>query len=189
MARERFEELPVWQCSIDLARRVLRLTTGGPTSRDHPEFVRTLESAVLGIGNHVVAALCRRAVELRLSELEDARVDAARVLSMLWLMDSGVDPKRPGSKEIGELKVLADRIEKYLANWTAGLRDGSAGRSAAGGRIGVLEELARNGGGPGGGGPPVASTAGQDRRLEEVLAELARPRTDFDPFAAAPPRS
>jgi len=182
MAEKRFVDLPVWQCSIDLARRVLRLTSGiGPA--EHPEFVRTLESAVLGIGNHVVAAFCRSRPDRRHNELEEARVSAARVLSMLWLMDSGVDQKRPGRKEFSQLKLLAERIEKYLSNWLAELRNNGSARAGAGGRLGGLDALARVAGGTLRAKPPVAPPAGEDRRLEEVLAEMARQGTDFDPFA------
>jgi len=211
MNERNFLDLPVWQCSIDLARRVFRLTSRmGPA--EHPEFVRALDSAALDIGNRIAAGMCRSRSDRRLSELEEARAAAARVLSMLWLADSGADRDRPSSREVERLKLLADRIEKYLNHWMAQSRGGrsaappaGSGRAApqpggSGRQVGQpsesgqpagLEALAR----AASAGPVPAAPAqsghaqtpppGSDHRLEEALAQMAGKPTDFDPFAGA----
>lgn len=128
MAPERFEELPVWKYSIDLARRVLRCTSH-PAMAKHPEFARQLENNALGIGNQIVTAVSSHDPRSLADGIAMARICTARTRSMLHLLESG---KRDQTvSDVDKMKTLADRVERYLTGWLRSLTEDPTRRPKA----------------------------------------------------------
>lgn len=128
MAPERFEELPVWKYSIDLARRVLRCTSH-PAMAKHPEFARQLENNALGIGNQIVTAVSSRDPRSLADSIAMARICTARTRSMLHLLESG--KRDQALSDVDKMKTLADRVERYLTGWLRSLTEDPTRRPKA----------------------------------------------------------
>jgi len=128
MTTQRFEEMPVWQYSIDLARRVLRLVQDKAVARFRG-LTRQLEESALAVSTAIAAGVADGRPAQMADHVAAACVAAARTRSMLWILE--VKPSQSAaSGEIGRLKILADRLERYLAGWAANLRGEPAGPRA-----------------------------------------------------------
>ena len=121
VAYKRFEELPVWQASIELA-----LATYGATAR--PEFRRMrslrdqLERAALSISNNIAEGFERGTNQELLTFLYIARGSAAETRSMLCLLERLPDFGNLQA-EISNLKSGVESISRQLGAWIRTLRD------------------------------------------------------------------
>ncbi len=118
---ERFEQLPVWQASMDLAVATYVLTSktsfaGQDTLRDQ------LERAAVSVSNNIAEGFERGTNQELLTFLYVARGSAGEVRSMLCL------PERLGrfrdlESGILNLKSLAESVSKQLGAWIHSLKD------------------------------------------------------------------
>ena len=90
MKYERFEQLPVWQAAIELARRIYRLTKRPPLRRER-NLRDQIERAAVSISNNIAEGFERGTTEELLTFLYIARGSAAKVRSMLCLFESLFD--------------------------------------------------------------------------------------------------
>ena len=121
MRYERFEQLPAWQASIDLAVQTYAMTSkpafGGQRSlRDQ------IERAVVSISNNIAEGFERGTNQELLTFLHIARGSAGETRSMLCLLE-----RMPAfsdlESEILNLKSRAESISRQLGAWIRTLRD------------------------------------------------------------------
>ena len=160
MRYERFEQLPAWQASIDLAVQTYAMTSkpafGGQRSlRDQ------IERAVVSISNNIAEGFERGTNQELLTFLHIARGSAGETRSMLCLLE-----RMPAfsdlESEILNLKSRAESISRQLGAWIRTLRD-----SELKGQRYVTEKTRR------------ASQARQER--EEFLKKLEQIRKGGSP--------
>lgn len=116
-----FEELPVWQAAIDLARRVHELTSHD-AFRHHPGLRDQFERAALSISNNVAEGFERGTTNELLAFLYIARGSAGEVRSMLCLLEriAVFSALKPDSMN---LKSVCLHISKQLYGWIAHLKN------------------------------------------------------------------
>lgn len=121
MKYTRFEELPVWQASQDLAVETYALTanakfTGRAGLRDQ------IERAAVSVSHNVAEGFERGTTPELLSFLYIARGSAGEVRSMLCLLE-----RLPGfadlKSEISNLKSLAESVSRQLRAWADSVQD------------------------------------------------------------------
>ena len=121
MKYKRFEDLPVWNDSIDLAVQTYALTA-------KPQFTRRyslkdqLERAAVSVSNNIAEGFERGTTQELLTFLYIARGSAGEVRSMLCLFE------RLGAfgnlkSEISNLKSKAESISRQLRGWTESLQN------------------------------------------------------------------
>ena len=165
MGYKRFEELPVWQASVDLALATYAMTA-------HPAFRRQrslrdqLERAALSISNNIAEGFERGTNQELLTFLYIARGSAAETRSMLYVLERMPDfgNMKP---EILKLKSGAESISRQLGAWIRTLRD-----STKKGQRYVTEKTRR------------ADQARQER--EEFLRKLEQIRMGKSPSSEKP---
>ncbi len=153
MKYTRFEDLPVWQAAIDLARQTYAFTPL-PPFRGHPGLRDQLERASLSISNNVAEGFERGTTNELLSFLYISRGSAGEVRSMLCLLE-GWSTFGNHKSQIADLKRRCERISKQLYGWIEQLKSsGIAGQrhltdktrartAAEKDRIAFLEDLER----------------------------------------------
>jgi four helix bundle protein len=116
-----FEELPVWQAAIELARRVHELTAHDAFHR-HPGLRKQVERAALSIPNNVAEGFDRGATNELLAFLHSARGSAGEVRSMLCLLEriAAFSALKPDTTN---LKSACLDISKQLYGWIAHLKN------------------------------------------------------------------
>ena len=120
MKYQRFEELPVWQASIDFARWVYALT-------DHHSFRRhfglrdQLGRAALSISNNIAEGFERGTNNELLAFLYIARGSAGEARSMLYILESW-NVFADAQNEITKLKQQSENISKQLYGWIEQLK-------------------------------------------------------------------
>jgi four helix bundle protein len=87
MKYERFEQLPVWQAALDLAKRVYGLTGKRPFRGRH-SLRDQLERAAVSVSNNVAEGFERGTTQELLTFLYIARGSAGEVRSMLCLLET-----------------------------------------------------------------------------------------------------
>ncbi|HXH49767.1 MAG TPA: four helix bundle protein, partial [Terriglobia bacterium] len=87
MKYERFEQLPVWQAAIELARRIYGLSAK-PEFRGQGSLRDQIERAVVSISNNIAEGFERGTTQELLTFLYIARGSAGEVRSMLCLMET-----------------------------------------------------------------------------------------------------
>jgi four helix bundle protein len=108
MKYSRFEELPVWNASIELALRIYKLT-------QDPSFLRQrslrdqLERAAVSISNNIAEGFERGTTQELLTFIYIARGSAGEVRSMLNLIE-----RLPS---FSHLKSAAEEIPRQLRAW------------------------------------------------------------------------
>jgi four helix bundle protein len=121
MKYERFEELPVWKSSIQLAVGVYALT-------EKPEFQKRhslrdqIERAAVSVSNNIAEGFERGSNPELLTFLYIARGSAGEVRSMLCLL-AEIPAFRNLESESGNLKGQAESISRQLGAWIRTLRD------------------------------------------------------------------
>jgi len=121
MGYKRFEELPVWQASIDLALATYAITAR-PVFRRQRSLRDQLERAALSVSNNIAEGFERGTNQELLTFLYIARGSAGETRSMLCLLErmpafSGLE------SEILNLKSSVESISKQLGAWIRSLRD------------------------------------------------------------------
>jgi four helix bundle protein len=125
MKYERFEQLPVWQAAIEMARRIYELAERPPLR--HERSLRDqLERAAVSISNNIAEGFERGTTQELLSFLYIARGSAGEVRSMLCLFEALVSsvPEFASLKsEISNLKSQAEGVSRQLRGWADSLQD------------------------------------------------------------------
>ena len=121
MRYERFEQLPVWKASIDLAVQTYVTTSKPPFRRQH-SLRDQIERAAVSISNNIPEGFERGTNRELLAFLYIARGSAGEVRSMLCLLE-----RLPGFRdlesEILNSKSQAESISKQLGAWIRSLQD------------------------------------------------------------------
>jgi four helix bundle protein len=86
MKYRRFEDLPVWQDSVELARKMYEFTAAEPLRR-HRGLRDQLESAALSVSNNIAEGFERGTTKELLAFLYIARGSAGEVRSMLHVLN------------------------------------------------------------------------------------------------------
>ena len=123
MKYERFEQLPVWQAAIDLARRIYELTRKREFRGQH-SLRDQIERAAVSISNNIAEGFERGTTQELLTFLYIARGSAGEVRSMLCLLET-----LPGFEdikfEISDLKSRAEVVSRQLRGWADSLQNSS----------------------------------------------------------------
>jgi len=115
MKYQRFEDLPVWKASANLAQAMFEFTECD-LFRRHLGFRDQMERAVLSISNNIAEGFERGSNNELLAYLYIARGSAGEVRSMLrilefWQKFSGYKP------QIAELRKNTELISRQLHGW------------------------------------------------------------------------
>ncbi len=121
MRYSRFEEVPVWQAAVELARGVYGLTEA-PVLR--PSLRYQLERAALSISNNIAEGFERGTTQELLNFLYIARGSAGEVRSILCVAEKLVDAPQLGSR-VAQLKVQVEGIARQLYGWITQLKTSS----------------------------------------------------------------
>ncbi|MGB7621642.1 MAG: four helix bundle protein [Terriglobia bacterium] len=121
MKYKRFEELPVRESAVDLARTIILLFDDNPV-RTGGDLRNQIERAALSVSNNIAEGFERGTTQELLTFLYIARGSAGEVRSMLCLMD------RLGAfthlkSEISDLKSLSESISRQLRAWADSLQN------------------------------------------------------------------
>ena len=123
MKYERFEQLPVWKSSINLAAQIHGMTAKGPF-RGRFSLRDQIERAAVSVSNNIAEGFERGTTQELLTFLYIARGSAGEVRSMLCLLD-----ELPGfadlKSEISNLKSVAEGISRQLRAWADSLQNSS----------------------------------------------------------------
>lgn len=121
MKYERFEDLPVWRASMEMAVRTYRLTSlanfkGQASLRDQ------IERAAVSVSNNIAEGFERGTTQELLTFLYIARGSAGEVRSMLCLLERL--PAFENLKfEISDLKSRAENVSRQLRGWADSLQN------------------------------------------------------------------
>jgi four helix bundle protein len=121
MAYKRFEELPVWQASIELALTNYAMTAQSAFRRQR-SLRDQLERAALSVSNNIAEGFERGTNQELLTFLYIARGSAGEVRSMLCVLER-MPVFRDLESEILNLKSGAESISRQLGAWIRTLRD------------------------------------------------------------------
>jgi four helix bundle protein len=121
MGYKRFEELPVWQVSVELALATYAMTAQ-PAFRRQRSLRDQLERAALSVSNNIAEGFERGTNQELLTFLYISRGSAGEVRSMLCVLERmpGFDDLESG---ILNLKSTAESISRQLGAWIRTLRD------------------------------------------------------------------
>jgi four helix bundle protein len=121
MVYKRFEELPVWQASLERALATYAMTAQ-PAFRRQRSLRDQLERAALSVSNNIAEGFERGTNQELLTFLYISRGSAGEVRSMLCLLE-----RMPGFRdlesEILNLKPSVESISRQLGAWIRTLRD------------------------------------------------------------------
>jgi four helix bundle protein len=118
---ERFEQLPVWQASIDLALQTYAMTSK-PAFRGQGSLRDQLERAALSVSNNIAEGFERGTNQELLTFLYISRGSAGEVCSILCLIER-MPAFRDLESEILILKSRTESISRQLGAWIRTLRD------------------------------------------------------------------
>lgn len=121
MKYERFEQLPVWQASIDLAVQT-HVMTGKFGFKGYTSLRDQIERAALSISNNIAEGFERGTTQELLTFLYIARGSAGEVRSMLSLLER-IQGFADLKSEISNLKSLAEGISRQLRGWADSLQN------------------------------------------------------------------
>jgi len=123
MKYDRFEQLPVWQAAIALARRIYSLTRL-PTLRRQHSLRDQMERAAVSISNNIAEGFERGTTQELLTFLYIARGSAGEVRSMPCLLE-GLPEFVDFKSEISNLKSAAEGVSRQLRAWADALQSSS----------------------------------------------------------------
>jgi len=121
MKYERFEELPVWQASIDLAAQIYAFTGTRAFRRQH-SLRDQIERAVVSISNNIAEGFERGTNQELLAFLYIARGSSGEVRSMLCLLER-LSAFEGLESEILNLKSGAESISRQLGAWVRSVQN------------------------------------------------------------------
>ncbi len=118
---KRFEELPVWQASIELAVETYALTAK-PAFRGQSSLRDQIERAAVSISNNIAEGFERGTNQELLAFLYIARGSAGEVRSLLCLLER-LSAFRDLESGILNLKSRAESVSKQLGAWIRSIQD------------------------------------------------------------------
>jgi four helix bundle protein len=121
MKYKRFEDLPVWQAAIELARRTYAFTSHDAFRR-HAGLRDQLERATLSVSNNIAEGFERGSTNELLAFLYIARGSAGEVRSMHCLLERLSEFSLLKS-EICDLRLAAQGISRQLYGWIEQLKN------------------------------------------------------------------
>lgn len=121
MKYRRFEDLPVWKDSADLARRMFEFTIVDQLRR-HPGLRDQLERAALSVSNNVAEGFERGSTNELLAFLYIARGSVGEVRSMLKVLD-GWSALSNFKSQISNLINESENISRQLYGWIENLKN------------------------------------------------------------------
>jgi four helix bundle protein len=121
MKYKRFEDLPVWQAAIELARRTYAFTNH-EAFRRHAGLRDQLERATLSISNNIAEGFKRGSTNELLAFLYISRGSAGEVRSMHCLLER-VPEFSPLRSEICDMRSAAEGISRQLYGWIEQLKN------------------------------------------------------------------
>jgi four helix bundle protein len=121
MTYKRFEDLPVWQAAMGLARDVYRLTKQPPLRRNR-SLCDQIQRAAVSVSNNIAEGFERGTTQELLTFLYIARGSAGEVRSMLGLFETLEEIADLKSK-ISDLKSLAESTSRQLRAWAESLQN------------------------------------------------------------------
>ena len=121
MKYKRFEELPVWQCAMELATRVYMLT------RDRffhqpGDLCDQLRRAALSVSNNIAEGYERGTTAELLSYLYIARGSCGEVRSMLCLVDR-LPHAAALRVQVGVVREVAESCSRQLQKWAESMQN------------------------------------------------------------------
>jgi len=161
MQYKRFEDLPVWQEAVELARSMYEFTTLDPF-RPHPGLRDQLERAALSVSNNIAEGFERGTTNELLAFLYIARGSAGEVRSMMRVLERW---KLFGHcrSQISNFIVQCEMISKQLYGWIESLKNSEISGQRR------LDEKARN---------RYAGKKEREQFLEELNRIRAKPEKD-----------
>lgn len=121
MKYKSFEDLPVWQAAIELARHTYSFTEH-QAFRGHVGLRDQMERAALSVSNNIAEGFERGSTNELLAFLYIARGSAGEVRSMLCLLER-VPSFSPLKSEISDLKSSCLSISRQLYGWIEQLKN------------------------------------------------------------------
>ncbi len=121
MKYKSFEDLPVWQAAIALARHTYAFTEH-QAFRGHAGLRDQLERATLSVSNNIAEGFERGTTNELLAFLYIARGSAGEVRSMLCLLER-IPAFSPLKSEVGNLKSSCLSISRQLYGWIEQLKN------------------------------------------------------------------
>ncbi len=121
MGYKRFEELPVWQASIELALAAYAITAKPAFRRQH-SLRDQLERAAVSVSNNIAEGFERGTNQELLTFLYISRGSAGEVRSMLCLLER-MPAFRDLESSILNLKSSVESVSRQLGAWIRSLRD------------------------------------------------------------------
>ena len=121
MQYRRFEDLPVWKDSAELAVRVYKFTAAEQFRR-HPGLRDQLERATLSISNNIAEGFERGSTSELLAFLYISRGSAGEVRSMLKVL-ARWDDFGNLKPQISDLITDSERISRQLYGWIESLKN------------------------------------------------------------------
>jgi four helix bundle protein len=121
MQYTRFEDLPVWRDSAELAVRVYEFTTADQFRR-HPGLRDQLERAALSVSNNIAEGFERGSTKELLAFLYISRGSAGEVRSMLKVLLKRNDFNNLKS-QISDLIKDSEKISRQLYGWIESLKN------------------------------------------------------------------
>lgn len=117
---EKFEDLPVWQESLGLAKLCLKLAKEEPIVH-HTELAKELERRVIMIGNEIADGFEQGSNRDLLHKLYQARGSNAAVRSML-LLAMDLPDAAPLREELQASITATDACSQQLSDWATKLQ-------------------------------------------------------------------
>ena len=125
MAFRKFEELPVWRASADLAVRVLDWVDRGMFS-GHPGLRDQIERAAISVSNNIAEGYERGTYEESLTFLYYARGSAGEVRSMLNVMGRA-ETCSGRREEIESARANCLEVSRQLGAWIESVKNSDYG--------------------------------------------------------------
>ena len=121
MKYNRFEELPVWRASIEMAVQVYALTSEA-NFKGHGGLRDQIERAAVSVSNNIAEGFERGTTQELLTFLYIARGSIGEVRSMLYLLER-LPAFQDLKSQISDLKSSAESISRQLRAWADSLQN------------------------------------------------------------------
>lgn len=121
MTYKRFEELPVWQAALNLARDIYRLTAKAPLRRSR-SLCDQIQRAAVSVSNNIAEGFERGTTQELLTFIYIARGSAGEVRSMLCLLGT-LEDYADLKSEISNLRSPKESVSRQLRAWAESLQN------------------------------------------------------------------
>jgi four helix bundle protein len=118
---KRFEDLPVWRKSADLAARMFDWTTN-PQFKGKGDLANQLQRATLSVSNNIAEGFERGSTNELIQFLYIARGSAGEVRSMLCVIERMWQFEELGS-DVCEIKKDIESVSRQIRAWTDSLQN------------------------------------------------------------------